>query len=73
MAKTKLTAGATYSQRKEQLQHANQRRPSAKVPRKPNNQTGVKNLEGRIRNKDVKIKQLISQSWNTEVKKWASR
>ena len=43
MAKTKLTAGATYSQRKEQLQHANQCRPSAKVPRKPNNQTEESN------------------------------
>ena len=52
MAKTKLTVRATYSPRKEQFQCANQCRPSAKVPRKPNNQTGVKNIDGRIRNKD---------------------
>ena len=52
MAKTKLTARVTYSRRKEQFQCANQRRPSAKVPRKPNNRTGFKNNEGSVINKN---------------------
>ena len=69
MAKTKLTVRVTYSRRKEQFQHAIQGRPCAKVPRKPNNQTRVKKIEGRIKNKDIKIKQLIPQSRNIEVKK----
>ena len=69
MAKTKLTARAAYNRRKEQFQRANQRRPSAKVPRKPNNRMLVKDIEGRTRNKDIKIKQLILQSRNIEVQK----
>ena len=30
---------------------------------------GIKNIEGRIRNRDIKIKQIISQSRNIEAEK----
>ena len=53
-----------YSQRKEQFRRPNQRRPNPKIPR-----TGVKSIEGRITNRDIKIKQLIPQPKNVLVKK----
>ena len=59
VARTKVTARANCNRRKGQFQRANQRRP----------RSGVKNIEGRIRNRDIKIKQLIPQSRNLDAKK----
>ena len=55
MARTKVTARANYNHRKGQFH----RRP----------RSGVKNIEGRIRKKDIKIKQIIPQPRNIDVKK----
>ena len=52
MIRTKLVGRIV----KDQLKRANQRRPHPKRPR-----SGVKNTEGRIRNRDIKNKQLIPQ------------
>ena len=59
MARTKLTARANYNRRWGNYQQRRVR-------------LGVKNIEGRMRNRDMKIMQIIPQSRNTEVKKWAS-
>lgn len=64
MARTKLIARNNCNQRKEQFRRSNQRRPNTKRPRK-----GIKNIEGRIRNREIKIKQLIPQPKNVQVKK----
>ena len=64
MARTKLVTRNNYRQRKEQFRKANQRRPNPKRPR-----TGVISIEGRIRNRNIKIKQLIPQPKNVQVKK----
>ena len=56
MARTKLIARANCNRRK-----ANYQRRRVK--------SGIKNIEGRIRNRDIKIKQIIPQSQNIEVKK----
>ena len=66
MARTKLVARNNYNQRKEQFRRAYQRRPNPKRPR-----TDVKNIEGRIRNRNINrdIKQLIPQPKNVQVKK----
>ena len=64
MVGTKLVARKNYNQRMEQFRRSNQRRPNTKRPRK-----GIKNIEGRIRNRDIKIKQLIPQPKNVKVKK----
>ena len=55
MARTKVTARANYNRRKGQFH----RRP----------RSGIKSIEGRIRNRDIKIKQIIPQSRNIDVKK----
>ena len=52
MIRTKLVGRIV----KDQLKRVNQRRPSPKKPI-----PGVKNTEGRIRNRDIKNKQLIPQ------------
>ena len=64
MVRTTLVARNNYNQSKEQFRRANQRRPNPKRPR-----TGIKNIKGRIRNRDLKIIQLIPQSKNLQVKK----
>ena len=64
MVRTTLVARNNYSQRKEQFRRANQKRPNPKRPR-----TGIKNIKGRIRNRDLKIIQLIPQPKNLQVKK----
>ena len=56
MARTKLIARANYNCRKANYQ---QRRVSS----------GIKIIESRIRNSDIKIKQIIPRSRNAEVKK----
>lgn len=48
MARTKLRARNNYNQRKKQFRKANQRRLKPKCPR-----TGIKNIEGRIRNRNI--------------------
>ena len=55
MARTKLIARANYNLRRENYQRL---RVSS----------GIKNIEGRIRNRDIKIKQIIPQCRNIEVK-----
>ena len=58
MARTKLTAKANYNRRKADYRQGRVR-------------PGVKNIEGRIRNRDTKkTPQIIPQSQNIEVKKW---
>ena len=59
MARTKLVARVIQNQ----LRRANQRRPNPKRPR-----SGVKTIEGRIGNRDIKIK-LIPQPKNIQDKK----
>ena len=60
MAITKLIASANYNLRRENYQRL---RVSS----------GIKNIEGRIRNRDIEIKQIIPQCRNIEVKKkWTS-
>ena len=61
MARTKLIARANYNLRRENYQRL---RVSS----------GIKSIEGRIRNRDIKIKQIIPQCRNIEVKqkKWTS-
>ena len=56
MARTKLIARDNYNRRR-----ANYQRSRV--------WSGIKNIEGRIRNRDIKIKQVIPHSWNIEVKK----
>ena len=56
MARTKLIASANYNLRGENYQRL---RVSS----------GIKNIEGRIRNRDIEIKQIIPQCRNIEVKK----
>ena len=56
MAITKLIASANYNLRRENYQRL---RVSS----------GIKNIEGRIRNRDIEIKQIIPQCRNIEVKK----
>lgn len=64
MVRTTLVARNNYNQRKEQFRRANQKRPNPKRPR-----TGIKNIKGRIKNRDLKIIQLIPQPKNLQVKK----
>lgn len=64
MVRTTLVARNNYNQRKEQFRRANQKRPNPKRPR-----TSIKNIKGRIRNRDLKIIQLIPQPKNLQVKK----
>lgn len=64
MVRTTLVARNNYNQRKEQFRRANQKRPNPKRPR-----TGIKNIKGRIRNRDLKIIQLIPQPKTLQVKK----
>lgn len=64
MVRTTLVARNNYNQRKEQFRRANQKRPNPKRPR-----AGIKNIKGRIRNRDLKIIQLIPQPKNLQVKK----
>ena len=56
MARTKLIASANYNLRRENYQRL---RVSS----------GIKNIEGRIRNRDIEITQIIPQCRNIEVKK----
>ena len=56
MARTKLIARANYNRRRENYQRL---RVSS----------GIKNIEGWIRNRDIKMKQIIPQCRNIEVKK----
>ena len=51
-----------YKQRKEQFRRANQRRPNPKRPK-----IGFENIEGKIKNRGIKIKQLIPQPKNVQV------
>ena len=56
MARTKLIARANHNRRRVNYQRRRIR-------------SGIKNTEGRIRNRDIKIKQIIPQSQNIEDKK----
>ena len=56
MARTKLIARANYNRRRANCQRRGVR-------------SGIKNTEGRIRNRCIKIKQIIPQSQNIEDKK----
>ena len=56
MARTKLIARANLNRRRVNYQRRRIR-------------SGIKNTEGRIRNRDIKIKQIIPQSQNIEDKK----
>ena len=56
MARTRLIARAKYNHRR-----ANYQRLRVRLE--------IKNIEGRIWNRDIKIKQIIPQSQNIEVKK----
>ena len=56
MARTKLITRANYNRRRANCQRRGVR-------------SGIKNTEGRIRNRDIKIKQIIPQSQNIEDKK----
>ena len=56
MARTKLITRANYNRRRANCQRRGVR-------------SGIKNTEGRIRNRDIKIKQIIPQSRNIEVEK----
>ena len=56
MARTKLIARANYNRRRANCQQRGVR-------------SGIKNTEGRIRNRYIKIKQIIPQSQNIEDKK----
>ena len=56
MAATKLIARANYNRRRANYQRRRIR-------------SGIKNTEGRIRNRDIKIQQIIPQSQNIEDKK----
>ena len=49
MARTKLIARANYNRRRANYQRLGVR-------------SGIKNIEGRIRNRDIKIKHIIPQS-----------
>ena len=66
MASTKLRLRVDCNQRKQvaQLQIARQQRRSVRAPG-----MGVKNIEGRVRNRKFKIKRMMAQSKNVEVKK----
>ena len=66
MASTKLRLRVDCNQRKQvaQLQIARQQRRSVRAP-----EMGVKNIEGRVRNRKFKIKRMMAQSKNVEVKK----
>ena len=64
MTKTKVIARNNYNNRKKQFRRANQRRSNPKRPR-----AGIKNIERRVRNRDIKIKQLILQPEDLIVKK----
>ena len=55
MVRIKVIARANYNRRKKQFH----RRP----------RSGVKNIEGRIRNRGINIKQIIPQSRHIDVKK----
>ena len=55
MARTKLIARANYNRRRANCQRLRVR-------------LGIKNIEGRIKNRDIKIKQIFPQSQNIEVK-----
>ena len=62
MTKTKLVARIVQ----DQFRRANQKRPNPKRPR-----PWVKTIEGRIRNRDIKVKQLIPQPKNIQAKKFS--
>ena len=64
MTKTKVIARNNYNNRKKQFRRANQRRSNPKRPR-----AGIRNIERRVRNRDIKIKQLILQPEDLTVKK----
>ena len=66
MTITKLVARIVQ----DQLRRTNQRRRRTKWrgPNRKQPRIGVKNIEGRIRNTDIKIKQLIPQPKNIQVK-----
>ena len=59
MAATKLIARANYNRRRANYQRLGVR-------------SGIKNIEGRIRNRDIKIKHIIPQSAAFKLKKWTS-
>ena len=46
--------------------------PSNQRRRQPRQRIGVKNIEGRIRSRSFKIKRLLAQQRNIDVKKWYS-
>ena len=56
MARTKLIARANYNRRRANYQRFGVR-------------SEIKNIKGRIRNRDIKIKHIIPQSRSIEVKK----
>ena len=73
MARTKVIAKLVADQRCQAVRGAaaaskqgpsNQRRR-----RQPRQRIGVKNIEGRIRGRNFKIKRLLAQQRNTDVKK----
>ena len=66
MASTKLRVRVDYNQRKQvaQLQIARQQRRPVRALG-----MGVKNIKGRVRKRRFKIKRMMAQSKNIEVKK----
>ena len=67
MARTKLTARKSYNLRRNNFQIG--RPPQQRQKARPSRGIGVKNIENRRRkNKDIKIKELLAQAKNIQVK-----
>ena len=75
MARTKIIARMVWDKRRMNLQQrlaaqsAGKTRPARVAPARRRAISGVKNIEGRIRNRTFKIKKLIAQPKNIQVKK----
>ena len=76
MAQTKMIARTVADQRCEAARAAvaaNKPGPSNKRRRRqPRQRIGVRNIDGRIRGRSFKIKKLLAQQRNIDVKKWYS-
>ena len=75
MARTKMIARMVSDKRRMNLQQrlaaqaAGELRPARVVPARRRAISGVKNIEGRIKNRTFKLKKLIAQPKNIEAKK----
>ena len=70
MARTKMVVRMVADQRRQQIQQLGPSRAAPRRRRAP--WTGVKNIEGSVRNKTFKIKKLIAVTKNIEIKKRAN-